>query len=103
MLRSARDHASPTAALGSITAIRGNVVDVRFEPPLPPRNNELRTGPGKSVVLEVQTHVAPDMTRCIALNAARQLSRGMAVTDMGHTLRMPVGEALLGRMLNVFS
>lgn len=104
MLRAVRDNVSPTPATvsGSITAVRGNVVDVRFAPPLPPRNSELRTGPGNSVVLEVQTHVAPDMTRCIALNAARQLSRGMAVIDTGHTLRMPVGAALLGRMLNVF-
>ncbi|MCB1758078.1 MAG: F0F1 ATP synthase subunit beta, partial [Gammaproteobacteria bacterium] len=79
-----------------------NVVDVRFEPPLPPRYSELRTGARNNVVLEVQTHVAGDTARCIALNAARQLSRGMAVLNTAHTLKMPVGEALLGRMLNVF-
>ncbi len=87
---------------GEIIAVRGNVVDVRFPPPLPPRNHELRTGPENRVVLEVQTHLSTTAARCIALNPTRRLARGMAVQDTGSTLQMPVGEALLGRMLNVF-
>ncbi|MGD8743384.1 MAG: F0F1 ATP synthase subunit beta [Granulosicoccaceae bacterium] len=89
-------------AAGEIIAIRGNVVDVRFSPPLPPRNQQLRTGRDNHVVLEVQTHLNATMVRCIALNSTRRLGRGMAVQATGTTLEMPVGEALLGRMLNVF-
>ncbi len=85
-----------------IVAVRGNVVDVRFPPPLPPRNHALRTGREERVVLEVQTHLDTTTARCIALTSTRRLGRGMPVRDMGSTLQMPVGEALLGRMLNVF-
>jgi F-type H+-transporting ATPase subunit beta len=88
--------------LGQIIAVRGNVVDVRFEPPLPPRNQQLRTGTENKVVLEVQTHLNMDTVRCIALNSTRRLGRGMPVTDTGGTLMMPVGDVLLGRMFNVF-
>jgi len=89
-------------APGAIVAIRGNVVDVRFAPPLPARNEQLRTGPDERVVLEVQTHLDTRTVRCIAMNATRRLTRGMPVQATGTPLRMPVGKALLGRMLNVF-
>lgn len=87
---------------GEIVAVRGNVVDVRFPAALPPRNQQLRTGHENRVVLEVQTHVDTRTVRCIALNSTRRLSRGMPVEDTGAVLQMPVGEGLLGRMLNVF-
>lgn len=90
------------APQGQIVGVRGNVVDVRFAPPLPARNYELRTGVDCDVVLEVQTHLDQRRVRCIALNATRGLARGMAVRNMGAALQMPVGEALLGRMLDVF-
>jgi F-type H+-transporting ATPase subunit beta len=87
---------------GEILAVRGNVVDVRFPPPLPARNRELRAGPDAAVVLEVQAHLDAGTVRCIALNSTRGLARRMPASDRGSTLQTPVGEALLGRMLNVF-
>ncbi len=84
---------------GRILAVRGNVVDVRFPPPPPPRLHRLEAG---AVVLEVQSHVDACTARCIALTPTRGLSRQAPVTDTGHGLLMPVGEGLLGRMLNVF-
>ncbi|PLW82426.1 F0F1 ATP synthase subunit beta [Kineobactrum sediminis] len=87
---------------GEITAVRGNVVDVHFTPPLPSRNHQLRTGPEGNVVLEVQTHVDASTVRCIALNSTRRLARGVTVDNTGEPLKMPVGDCLLGRMLNVF-
>jgi F-type H+-transporting ATPase subunit beta len=54
------------------------------------------------VVLEVQTHLDTATVRCIAMSATRGLARGIAVRDAGGALQVPVGEALLGRMLNVF-
>ena len=96
--------AAPRAELhsGKIVAVRGSVVDARFSPPLPPRKHELRAGYEGQVVLEVQTHLNTSTVRCIALNSTSRLGRGMPVQDMGASLQMPVGEALLGRMLNVF-
>lgn len=88
-------------AQGEIIAVLGNIVDVRFPPPLPTRNLQLYTGKER-VVLEVQTHLNTNTVRCIALNSTRGLGRGMPVHNTGTTLQMPVGKALLGRMLNVF-
>lgn len=87
---------------GRVVAIRGNIVDVRFEPPLPPRYRALRTGDEGAVVLEVEIHVTSEIVRCIALTATRGLWRGAPVLDTGGMIEMPVGKALLGRMLNVF-
>ena len=85
-----------------VVAVRGNVVDARFGQPLPPRQHHLRAGPDRDVVLEVHSHVSTDTVRCIALNSTAGLGRGMPVRDTGATLQVPVGEDLLGRMLNVF-
>jgi len=96
------DYGSQQQDQGNIFAIRGNIVDVRFPPPLPPRNEQLRTGPDHKVVLEVQAHLDTKTVRCIALNATRHLARGMPVSSTGTMLQVPVGETLLGRMLNLF-
>ena len=82
--------------------MRGNVVDVHFPPPLPARNNQLRTGADGNTILEIQTHLDTATVRCIGLNSTRRLGRSMAVYDTGAALQFPVGEALLGRMLNLF-
>lgn len=87
---------------GRVIAVRGNVVDVRFPLPLPGRNHQLRTGANRNIILEVQTFVDANTVRCIALNATRRLSRGMVAENTGSMLKMPVGERLQGRMLNVF-
>jgi F-type H+-transporting ATPase subunit beta len=87
---------------GRVSAIRSNVVDVRFSPPLPLRHHQLCTGKNGGVILEVQTHLDTGTVRCIALTRTLGLERGMPVEQTGHGLNYPVGEALLGRMLNVF-
>jgi len=84
---------------GHVTAVRGNVVDVQFSPPLPARHYQLSSG---NIVLEVQTHLDPETVRCVALTPTQGLGRGMPVENTGHGLEVPVGKALLGRMLNVF-
>ena len=88
-------------AEGTVRAVRGNVVDVDFPSPLPHRYEELRAGEDDAVVLEVQTHLSDARVRCIALTATRGLSRGDRVRATGHGLEIPVGDALLGRMLDV--
>jgi F-type H+/Na+-transporting ATPase subunit beta len=56
--------ADPDRHQGRVAAVRGNVVDVRFPPPLPGRYRALRTGADERIVLEVESHVDP--TRCAA-------------------------------------
>jgi F-type H+-transporting ATPase subunit beta len=87
---------------GHVRAVRGSVVDVTFQTRrLPARYQALRAGSEGRVVLEVQTHLDRETVRTIALTSTRGLARGAAVEDTGGMLHVPVGEALLGRMLNV--
>ncbi|MDR3139591.1 MAG: F0F1 ATP synthase subunit beta, partial [Treponema sp.] len=56
---------------------------------------------GHPVVIEVLQHIGDNRVRCVAMEATEGLSRGLEVRDTGSPIRVPVGEAVLGRMFNV--
>ena len=90
---------------GQVIAIRGSVVDVLFPHSLPAPHSLLKAGNNKnnnSVALEVMTYLSSKLVRTIALTPTQGLARGSVVRNTGHPLQVPVGEALLGRMFNVF-
>lgn len=87
---------------GQVSAIHGSVVDVQFVQPLPPRDHQLCTRGAAEIILEVHAHLDIHTVRCVALSPTCGLGRGAAVQNTGHELDFPVGDALLGRMLNVF-
>ena len=91
-----------TAATGTVTAVRGSVVDVRFERHLPPLRRRLLAGAQSEIVMEVAAHLGEHGARCVALTPTRGLARGDRARDPGEPLTVPVGDRLLGRMLNVF-
>ena len=62
----------------------------------------LRSGENNQVVIEVVSHLDAHTVRGIALTSTRGLSRGEAVLDTGQSLKVPVGERVLGRMFDVF-
>ena len=78
-------------------------MDVAFETLPLPRIREALTvqveGAGR--VMEVSQHLDPHTVRCVMLAASEGLARGMEVAAPGHTIQVPVGEAVLGRMFNV--
>ncbi len=91
-------------AEGRIVQIIGTVIDVEFPPDqLPPIYNALRIdrGDGTGLVVEVQQHVGNNWVRALAMDSTDGLTRGMAVTDTGQPIAVPVGEEALGRMFNV--
>jgi len=77
-------------------------VDASFPVDLPAVGTRLEAGEQQRVVLEVVSHVDARTVRSIALTPTRGLARGDIVTNTGRTLDVPVGRALLGRMLNIF-
>lgn len=87
---------------GEIVAIRGSVVDARFVGGLPALGTLLCTGPEGRVAVEVTAHLYEDRVRGVALASTEGLARGMVITATGAGMSVPVGDALLGRMLNVF-
>jgi len=93
---------------GKIVQVIGPVVDVEFAPgELPAIFNALElTNPEISsqewnLVVEVSQHLGESTVRCIAMDATEGLVRGMEVRDTGAPISVPVGEATLGRILNV--
>ncbi len=89
-------------AKGKITQVIGAVVDVQFEDALPEILNALNTdNNGNKLVLEVAQHLGENTVRCIAMDASEGLVRGQAVEDTGAPIAVPVGNATLGRILNV--
>ncbi|MDR2364020.1 MAG: F0F1 ATP synthase subunit beta [Spirochaetaceae bacterium] len=91
------------ANIGMVTQIVGPVVDVRFEPGyIPSILNALEVKNGdRKVVLEVLQHIGDNRVRCVAMAATEGMARGLPVEDTGYPIRVPVGEAVLGRMFNV--
>ena len=85
---------------GKINQVIGPVVDVAFDADMPPVYQKLtisKTG----TVLEVLSHIRKGVVRCIAMSATDGLSRGMEVVDTGSQINVPVGEEVLGRVMNV--
>jgi F-type H+-transporting ATPase subunit beta len=88
--------------LGAVASVRGSVVDVRFDGPLPPIYSVLRSGVKNEIVIEVLAQRDARQVRGIALTPTQGLARGMVVTDTGGPLKAPVGKAILSRMFDVF-
>lgn len=87
---------------GRIRSVRGSVVDVVFSNDLPALNSVVRTTSEPSLLMEVASQLDAQSVRCVALQSTRGLARGVAVECDHQPLRVPVGEELQGRMLNVF-
>lgn len=88
--------------IGKITQIIGAVIDVCFEGELPSLYNaiEIKHG-GETITLEAMQHTGDHTVRCISMNPTDGLTRGMRAVDTGAPIKVPVGEAVLGRMVNV--
>ena len=89
---------------GVIVTVRGAVVDVLVEgQALPPINTALvvEWDRPEPLVLEVHSHVDTSTVRGIALQATAGLARGTKVRATGEPISVPVGEAVLGRLLDV--
>jgi F-type H+-transporting ATPase subunit beta len=91
---------------GQVTQILGAVVDVQFaNGDVPPILNAVETknagNDNKTLVMEVAQHLGENTVRCIAMDTTDGLVRGQDVTDSGNTISVPVGDATLGRIMDV--
>jgi len=82
--------------------VRGSVVDIEFLDTLPAIDDAVQvTGPNGPVVVEVQQHLSQTKIRGIAMSATGGLARGVEARGEGAPITVPVGDAVLGRMINV--
>ena len=94
--------------LGKIKQVTGPVVDVEFRSGgLPPINTALKvtnkfiSDKENNLVLEVAQHLGDSVVRTIAMDSTEGLTRGSDVTNTGRGIQTPVGEEVLGRIINV--
>jgi len=91
---------------GTIQRVAGVVVDVYFAESVPDKYTALSTtihksGRTETIVLEVQNHLGDGVVRAIAMTSTDGLKCGETVENSGLPIQTPVGEAVLGRVLNV--
>lgn len=89
---------------GVVHAVRGAVVDVLFkDSDLPPINSSLIVAWDQAtpLILEVHSHLDLETVRAVAFQSTAGLARGVPVTATGRPITVPVGPAILGRLLDV--
>lgn len=86
---------------GKIVGIIGAVIDVEFPRNDVPRIYDALTVEDENLVLEVQQQMGDGVVRTIAMGSSDGLRRGLPVANTGKPITVPVGEATLGRILNV--
>ncbi len=92
--------------VGEIVQIIGPVIDISFEKSveeLPKIHDsvEIKREDGDILVVECQQHIGENTIRTVAMDSTDGLKRGMKAVATGHSIRMPVGEQIRGRLLNV--
>ena len=93
--------------IGKIVQVIGPVVDVRFSTENMPSIYQALTveftaaGRPEKLTLEVQQHLGEGVVRAIAMSSTEGLVRGMPIVDTGAPITVPVGEGVLGRIINV--
>jgi F-type H+/Na+-transporting ATPase subunit beta len=91
------------APIGRVIAVHGSVLDVAFPAgELPAINEAVAIEPdhGSSLVAEVQQHLDGERVRLVALRSTSGLKRGTAARALGAPIRAPVGDGVLGRLLD---
>jgi len=90
-----------TTAQGKITQIIGPVIDVEFPRESIPQVYEALALTDSDLVLEVQQQLGDGVVRTIAMGPTEGLKRGLAVARTGKPISVPVGQATLGRIMDV--
>lgn len=95
-----------TQLVGEVIQIIGPVIDISFEHAgneLPNIHDalEVKKDDGQVIVVECQQHIGENSIRAIAMDSTDGLRRGTKAVALGGSIRMPVGEQIRGRLLNV--
>jgi len=92
---------STATGKGTIVQVIGAVVDVEFPRDSIPKVYDALKLDDRDLTLEVQQQLGDGIVRCIAMGSSEGLRRGLAVTNTGEPISVPVGTATLGRIMDV--
>ena len=106
---SSAENTGATERIGKVLTVVGPVVDVEFPTEdLPPIYQALRikddavlSSEKINIIVEIAQHLGENRVRCVAMETTDGLVRGMDAIDTGGPITTPVGDATLGRILNV--
>ncbi|MBQ3912264.1 MAG: F0F1 ATP synthase subunit beta [Lachnospiraceae bacterium] len=89
--------------IGHVVQVTGPVLDIKFKPDeLPALLNAIEINlNGARLVAEVAQQIGDNTVRCIAMNSTDGMVRGIEAVDTGEPIKVPVGEACLGRVFNL--
>lgn len=88
--------------IGKVVSIAGSVVLAEFFEEKPQVHELLITEDGSNAILEVHASESKDRMYCLALTGIDNIRRGTKLKGIGNTITVPVGEKVLGRVMNVF-
>tara|TARA_Y100001935_G_scaffold255564_1_gene269526 strand:- start:12208 stop:13590 length:1383 start_codon:yes stop_codon:yes gene_type:complete len=88
-------------SMGKVVEIIGAVVDVQFERSEMPKVYNALNIDSANLTLEVQQQLGDGVVRCIAMGSTDGLKRGSEVVNTGSAIQVPVGQATLGRIMDV--
>lgn len=105
----AKKKANTKDKTGQVVQIIGPVVEIEFkDSELPEIYNAIRiTSKGFDtpipidIIVEAEQHLGEDLVRCVSMHPTEGLARGMKAVDLDAPIQVPVGEATLGRVMNV--
>jgi F-type H+/Na+-transporting ATPase subunit beta len=86
---------------GKVVQIIGAVVDVEFPRESVPKVYDALKIKGMNITLEVQQQLGDGVVRTIALGSTDGLKRGLVAENTGEAIKVPVGDATLGRIMDV--
>ena len=88
---------------GTVIQVMGPVLDIRFgEDTLPELLTAIEVPNGDTTIIaEVAQHIGDNVVRCIAMSSTDGLQRGVEAVSTGAPIKVPVGEACLGRVFNL--
>lgn len=94
---------SPSLTTGLVTAVRGTVLDARFQNGAPQIGTRLRccSPTDGEIAAFVHAHLGESTVRAISIDSTRGLRRGAAVQSNGRPMSVPVGTELLGRVIDL--
>jgi F-type H+/Na+-transporting ATPase subunit beta len=89
--------------VGKVVQVIGPVIDIKFSTDnLPNIYNAVEINMGDKVLTaEIEQHIGDDIVRAISMEGTDGLKRGMEAVDTGEPITVPVGNAVLGRLINV--
>jgi len=88
---------------GKVISVKGHIIEVEFEEKPPSIHDVVYLEKDPDVKMEVYDSSSSSTFYCISLSSTKKLYRGSIVINSGEPIKIPVGDEVLGRVIDIFS